>query len=300
MYDLAGAAITLSGGILTLDGPGVYIFRTPFALTVAGTVNLINGAQACNVFWHFGSLATINSGGVGTSFAGTILSGTGVHFGTNAVLVGRALAIGGDVTLDSNTISEPTCVTTLPPAEPVTPSPSSSSGSVPRPKIHIEKTATPDALPAGPGIVDYSYAVSNAGKSSINNVTISDDTCSDIKFISGDSDEDDRLDRGEMWDYQCSMKLTKTTTNIVTVTGESSFGKSTKDTDEVTVVVGMLKSTAFPLSAASTTVPKLPNTGIAPQQEHVLFGTVLPISLIALLMLGILRRQQLLLKEKSY
>ncbi|MFZ2072622.1 MAG: ice-binding family protein, partial [Minisyncoccia bacterium] len=106
VYDLPAGAVTLSGGVLTLDGPGTYIFRITTGLTSSGSINFINGARACDLFWNVGSLATIN----GTSFAGTILAGTGVHFGPGVTLDGRALAVGGDVTLGvGGVISGPTC-----------------------------------------------------------------------------------------------------------------------------------------------------------------------------------------------
>ncbi len=106
VYDLVGASITLST-TLTLDGPGTYIFRVPANLTSSGTINFINGARACDLFWNVGSDATIN----GTSFAGTILAFTGIHFGAGVALDGRALAVGADVTLNTGgSISGPTCV----------------------------------------------------------------------------------------------------------------------------------------------------------------------------------------------
>lgn len=125
VYDLVGATITLTGGSITLDGPGTYIFRVPFILTTSGAVNLINGARACDVFWNVGTAANIN----GTSFAGTILSSTGVHFGPGVTLDGRALAIGADVTLGvDGVISGPTCEPYSPPSS----GGGSSSGSVAR------------------------------------------------------------------------------------------------------------------------------------------------------------------------
>lgn len=107
VYDLAGDPITLSGGVLTLDGPGTYIFRTTGNLTSSGSINFINGARACDLFWNVGTDATIN----GTSFAGTILASTGIHFGAGVTLDGRALAVGADVTLLGTTISGPSCAT---------------------------------------------------------------------------------------------------------------------------------------------------------------------------------------------
>ena len=105
VYDMGEGR--LNGGILTLDGEGVYIFRTTSDLVSSGSINLINGARACDVFWHVQSLATIN----GSSFIGTIIAKTGIHFGTGVRLNGRALAIGADVTMDTNNISGPSCDT---------------------------------------------------------------------------------------------------------------------------------------------------------------------------------------------
>lgn len=108
VYDLGAGS--LGGGVLTLDGEGVYIFRTTSDLTTAGTVSMINGATACNVFWHVATQANLVSG----SFVGTIIAGTGIVFGTGVSLDGRALAIGGPVTLDTNTITGPSCVSQPP------------------------------------------------------------------------------------------------------------------------------------------------------------------------------------------
>lgn len=110
VYDIGAGR--LNGGVLTLNGAGIYILRASSDLVSSGSINLTNGARACDVYWQVSSLATIN----GSSFAGTIIAGTGVHFGANVTLNGRALALGGDVTLSNTTISGPTCVT--PPVSP--------------------------------------------------------------------------------------------------------------------------------------------------------------------------------------
>jgi hypothetical protein len=103
VYDVQAGL--LQGGVLTLDGAGVYIFRASSTLTSSGTLNLINGARACDVFWRVETAATIN----GTSFVGTIIANTGVHFGSGVTLDGRAFAINGDVTLINDHITGPTC-----------------------------------------------------------------------------------------------------------------------------------------------------------------------------------------------
>jgi hypothetical protein len=103
------SATTISiSGPLYLRGKGVYIFQIGTGLTVhvGAEVILEGGAQAAHVFWQVGSAATLASG---VKFEGNILAGTSVTMGEGTVLVGRALASTGNVTLISDTV-------TLPPA----------------------------------------------------------------------------------------------------------------------------------------------------------------------------------------
>ncbi|MCE9518475.1 MAG: ice-binding family protein, partial [Verrucomicrobia bacterium] len=102
-------------GALTLDGQGnpnsVWIFQTKAAngttLTTASasSVVLINGADACRVFWQVDS-ATL---GTGSIFNGTILALTSITATTGASVNGRLLARNGAVTLDTNTIALEIC-----------------------------------------------------------------------------------------------------------------------------------------------------------------------------------------------
>lgn len=101
-------------GALTLDAKGdpdaVFVFQAGSALTAgAGSrVRLVNGAQACNVFWQVGSSATI---GTASAFTGTIPARTSISLTTGATLDGRAFARDGAVTLDSNTVRRSTRAT---------------------------------------------------------------------------------------------------------------------------------------------------------------------------------------------
>ena len=105
-------------GVLTLDGPGVYIFLISSDLTVGGSVSLMNGATPCNVFWQVTSSAHL----VGGSFVGTIIANTSVTMGDGVSLEGRALALTGNVTLISNSISGPSCAGAPGPGGTATPS----------------------------------------------------------------------------------------------------------------------------------------------------------------------------------
>lgn len=103
--------LNLSSADLTLDALGdssaVFIFQVQGDL-IAGPgrkVVLMGDAQAANVFWAVAGYAALNTT---VSFAGTIMAHTSVTLNTGAVLQGRALAETGNVTLLSNTITDPT------------------------------------------------------------------------------------------------------------------------------------------------------------------------------------------------
>ena len=101
-------------GTLTLDGQGdsstVWIFQVASTLITASAsdVRLINGARACNVFWQVGSSATL---GTNSDFVGTIMALTSITVTTGTVVAGRALARNGQVSLDDNTFTTPSCDT---------------------------------------------------------------------------------------------------------------------------------------------------------------------------------------------
>jgi hypothetical protein len=93
-------------GVLTLTGPGVFIFQVGSYLTTATSsqVVLTGGALASNIFWQVGSSATL---GTYSTFNGTIMAYASVTLDTSAVLNGRALAQTGAVTLDTNSAVNP-------------------------------------------------------------------------------------------------------------------------------------------------------------------------------------------------
>jgi hypothetical protein len=99
-------------GMLTLDAQGVatsqFIFQIGSTLTTASasSVALVNGAQACNVWWQMGSSATL---GTTTAFVGTLIALASNTLTTGATLNGRAIARTGAVTLDSNVITPSAC-----------------------------------------------------------------------------------------------------------------------------------------------------------------------------------------------
>jgi hypothetical protein len=92
-------------GTLTLSGSGVWIFKSSSDFITSGTAN-VSGGDPCNVWWRVVSSATL---GTNTSLIGNILASTSITMATGATLNGRALAQTGEVSLDANTISGPTC-----------------------------------------------------------------------------------------------------------------------------------------------------------------------------------------------
>ena len=108
----ASSSLLLSSGSITLDAQGdpnaVFIFQIGSTLITGSntTVLLVNGAQACNVFWQVGSSATL---GTGTRFVGTIMASATITANTAATVHGRLLARTGAVNLDTNTITTSNC-----------------------------------------------------------------------------------------------------------------------------------------------------------------------------------------------
>jgi len=116
VYSAGTFGITAGAGALVLDGQGdpssIFIFdaqSSSTSLTVGpgSTVSLVNGAQACNVFWRVDS-ATIDTT---ATFKGTIFALTSITVNNGATIEGRLLARNGNVTLINDTITVPSCTT---------------------------------------------------------------------------------------------------------------------------------------------------------------------------------------------
>jgi len=113
---LLGNGVTLVPGVysipsaaslnldLILDGQGdpdaLFIFQIDgaFSANANSKVKLINGAQACNVFWKIEGLAEMATG---TTMRGTlVVNNSAIIMNVGDTLEGRALAIAGAVTVD--------------------------------------------------------------------------------------------------------------------------------------------------------------------------------------------------------
>lgn len=309
---------------ITLDGAGTYIFRINGAFTsVADSrVTLTNGASSCDVFWTPTAATTL---GANSTFVGTDIDAAGITVGANVAWTGRALAFGGTVVTNTDTINATCTVAAVsgynnyynsnntitffkqvindnggtalfsdfplfvngspvtsgqsirldPGVYKVTETSSSNYkttfagdcdatgkivhggvnthndvctiinddigpvvASIP-PLINVTKIPSPLSLTSGSGFVTYNYLVSNVGIVPMTNVTVVDDKCTSVSYISGDANHDSKLDINEVWKYACSAMLTQTTKNTVTASG-SANGLVSVDVADATVVVGSM------------------------------------------------------------
>jgi uncharacterized repeat protein (TIGR01451 family) len=174
VYKDNGAPASLGlTGILRLDAQGnpnaVFIFQSASTLIaeVGSSVVLMNGAQACNVFWQVGSAATLKTS---TTFVGTILANDDISVQASATVAGRLLAGAqangaGALTLITNTITTPVCTAAAAP----TPPPFIN----PPPDLTITKSHAGSFQQGGSGT--YTLAARNVGPGpTVGTVTVSD------------------------------------------------------------------------------------------------------------------------------
>lgn len=113
-YSSGGAMNVTLSTTVTLNGAGVYIFRPGGALNSGANSSIIlaGGACASDVFWAPVGATTLGANAaqsLSPTFVGNILDAAGITIGHFANLTGRALAFGGTITTDANTITVPTC-----------------------------------------------------------------------------------------------------------------------------------------------------------------------------------------------
>lgn len=126
------------------------------------------------------------------------------------------------------------------------------------PLIHVVKKPSVFTLLAPGGAVTYTYTVTNPGAVPLSYVSITDDKCTGLpgRVLGhpGDLNKNNLLENNEVWSFTCQSNIFITTTNTATAVGYDPSGLMARDLAVATVVV-------------ATAVPKLPNTGIAPEDE---------------------------------
>ena len=145
------------------------------------------------------------------------------------------------------------------------------------PLIHVTKIPSPLALSAGGGLVTYTEKITNPGTIPLSGVGLTDDKCSPVSYVSGDTNGNSMLDITETWTFTCSARLTQTTTNTATATGQAN-GITVRDLAIATVVVA---------------APGLPHAGLVPSRNT----PVLPLVAAGILMVSsaliVLRKKQI-------
>jgi hypothetical protein len=107
----ASSSILLTS-TLVLDGQtnlkAQFVFQISSALTTstASSIVLINGAQACNVFWQIGDSATL---GTRSTFVGNILAMTSISLNDGVSVAGGLYALNAAVTLINNNVEAQQC-----------------------------------------------------------------------------------------------------------------------------------------------------------------------------------------------
>lgn len=109
VYSVAGACVL--SGVLTLDGNNdpnaVFVFQlngVDFNSTTGASIELINGALACNVFFRVAGATNLVAN---TTFRGNLISSAAIVLGTGAFVEGRMLTTIGAITVNGITAGFP-------------------------------------------------------------------------------------------------------------------------------------------------------------------------------------------------
>jgi Ice-binding-like len=116
----SSSAASIGTAGITLTGSGTYIFRIHGALTTVANsaVRVANGACAGDAFWTPDAATTL---GANSTFLGTDIDASGITIGSTVTWTGRALAFGGTVSTDADTINTVAGCSALTPAAPAAP-----------------------------------------------------------------------------------------------------------------------------------------------------------------------------------
>ncbi len=140
-----------------------------------------------------------------------------------------------------------------------TPVPSLPNTGLISPLINITKVPsrlTP--FPFGGGMVTYTYTVTNPGVVAMSNVSVVDNKCSPVTYVSGDANQNNFLDPGEAWVYTCRTNVTASIMNTATAEGTA---------NGITAI-------GYAFATVLVAVPGLPNTGFPPE------GNVIPLIVV--------------------
>ncbi len=122
--------------------------------------------------------------------------------------------------------------------------------------VKVPSRLTP--FPFGGGNVTYTYTVTNPGIVAMKNVVVTDNKCSPVTFVSGDSNNNNLLDPGETWIYTCKTNVPVTTMNSAAAQGTANG----------------FTALSYAFATVLVSAPGLPNTGFPPQRGSAPWGIV--------------------------
>jgi uncharacterized repeat protein (TIGR01451 family) len=98
-------------------------------------------------------------------------------------------------------------------------------------EIVLHKTSDPILVPEG-GSTTFTFEVTNPSTVPLSDITLTDNRCSPLTFVGGDTNGDDILAPldGEIWTYTCTMPISQLTVNTAVVTGTDPGGGQPSDT----------------------------------------------------------------------
>ena len=96
--------------------------------------------------------------------------------------------------------------------------------------------------------ITFTYEVSNAGNVPLGNISVTDDKCGNATYVSGDTNDDGKLDLDEVWTFTCAytppFTSLSTLTNVATATGEYKDAQASA-TDDFTLFPFTLRKKVF-------------------------------------------------------
>jgi len=101
--------------------------------------------------------------------------------------------------------------------------------------IAIKKSPSSELVPKGTPVT-YTYTALNDGTVDLTDVTVTDDKCAPVTYVSGD-DGDGVMQPGEQWTFRCVSSLNDDVTNVAEATGTTPGGGKVTDSTSVTVLV---------------------------------------------------------------
>jgi len=136
------------------------------------------------------------------------------------------------------------------------------------PQLGLTTSVNPTTVTPGSRIT-YSYSVQNLSTdTAFTNVTVTDDKCQPVTFVSGDTNADKQLSVGETWKYTCATTIVKDQQNNAKVTARAVVSPSASPS-----VTPSVTSTPSPTPTVTPTPSPSPSSTVKPVVDGVYAGS---------------------------